>query len=92
MTAQSRKYSTRDYATCRHALENLTASTTQGLQRTLVFDAGGAFTTTDVRRLRRLNLIDGDEQATFDLEWVKLSGLGVKTAKEAQRLGIPATV
>ena len=92
MSAQSRKYSTRDYGTCRNCLENITTSTNQGLQRTLIFDAGGAFTTTDVQRLRRLNLIDGDELSTFDLEWVKLSGLGVKTAREAQRLGIPATV
>ena len=92
MSAQSRKYSARDYGTCQYAQENVQASTVNGLQRTLIFDAGGAFTTADVRRLRRLNLIDGDELSTFDLEWVRLSGLGQKTADEGRRLSVPVPV
>ena len=90
MTAQARKYSTRDYGSARYAFDNRAFDGTLNGLRTAINNAGGAFTVTDVQRLRRLNLVDGDELKTTDGEFVKLAGLGIKTAEEAIRLGIPA--
>ena len=91
MSAQDRSYSTRDYGTCRFAFENRAFDGTLNGLRTAVNDVGTAFTISDVQRLRRLNLVDGDELKTTDGEFVKLTGLGIKTAEEAVRLNIAAT-
>ena len=88
MSAQSRGYTTEDYGTARYALENRALDGTLNGLRTAISNVGASFTVTRVQRLRRLNLIDGDELATTDGEFVKLAGLGVKTAEEAIRLGI----
>ncbi len=78
----SRKYSATDYGTCRFILENST------LMEATVSNAGGKLTVARANRLRLLRLLDGELQKTRDGSLVRLSGLGVKTGREAQRRGI----
>lgn len=89
MTAQSREYLADDYASARYCIDNLTGGGTANAMRTAVATLG-PLTVARAQRLKRLNLLDGDELATADGELVRLTGLGVKTAKEAIRLGIAA--
>lgn len=89
MTAQSRNYSAADYGACRYVWENRLLAGSPNSQRTAVATLG-PLTVALAERLKRLNLLDGDEAVTVDGDLVRLSGLGVKTAKEALRLGIAA--
>lgn len=88
MTAQTRAYSTADYGTARFVYENRLLDGSPDSHRAAISEIGLSLTIARVQRLKRLNLIDGDELTTADGDLVKLTGLGVKTAKEAIRLGI----
>ena len=80
----SRKYTAEDFGTCRWILENYSAGVTAPIA-TL-----GPLTPARAARIRLLNLGDGATEGATDGDQQRLSGLGVKTGKEAQRLGIAA--
>lgn len=76
----SRAYTVTDYGACRYVLENPGAVVGTPLSLSIAV----------VQRLKLLNLVDGVAESTSTGEVVHLAGLGVKTAREAQRLGIVA--
>lgn len=75
----TRKYLTEDYEACMWIAENADPYGNTVVDTTL--------TVAIVERLRLLNLVDGPVEQTRIGEFVKLAGLGVKTAAEGARLG-----
>lgn len=82
----ARNYTLDDYGACRWVKEN---NVGPGLYYGTVATLG-PLTPARAARLKLLNLADGVTESTSDGDVIRLAGLGVKTANEAERLGIAA--
>ena len=80
----SRKYTNEDFGTCRWILENYSVGVTAPIV------TAGPLTPARAARIRLLNLGDGAVVGAVNGDQQRLAGLGIKTAREAQRLGIAA--
>ena len=84
MIFANRRYTAEDYGACRWIWE------VRSVRMRANVTTLGPLTPTIASRLALLNLVDGDNHNLADGDTVRLTGLGVKTAKEAQRLDVAA--